>query len=211
MTMARQAFTLIEMLVVIGVLSVLVAIGYGGLINSRGNEGLESVSSLMSNLVRQARHTAMSTGAPVELQITGNTTSGFEIRGITQSPLYGQQFDSDQDLSNLAATTTELDLGHAGYGLPIGLPKSWTATQVRPELIRSDEDSFLIECSFRPPSDLQDIIAQNIDFISLLSIDTSGAGTPLLDLGVIPPTRLFYDTAHAYCRWTMGNRSRRSR
>jgi hypothetical protein len=123
----------------------------------------------------------------VELQLSGRNSEGYKISGITQNPLYGQQFDSSDDLGVFDLTNADLNLGHAGYGLPVGLPQTWTASRLRPELIRSADDSFVLECTYIPPSDLQDIIAQNIDFITLLSVDVSGSSTPLLDLGLVPP------------------------
>ncbi|TVR16187.1 MAG: prepilin-type N-terminal cleavage/methylation domain-containing protein [Planctomycetota bacterium] len=174
--MQRQGLTLIELLVVLSVIAVLMGITFGGLTRSRGGEGLESVASLTANLIRQARHTAISSGAPVELRVRENAQGRHEISGISQLLIHGEQFEDSTTFA-----MSDLPLGFAGYGFPVQASHSWQASSARIALLRRDSDSFFGELYYRPPA-----IHPGEDPILLVSIAYSANGDPL-DVGLYPP------------------------
>ena len=174
--MTRQGLTLIELLVVLSVIAVLMGITFGGLTRARGGEGIEAVSSLTANLIRQARHTAMSSGAPVELRVRQNANGRHEISGISQLLLHGEQFEDPGALG-----ISNPPLGYAGYGFPVQASTTWEASSPRIALMRQPTDSFFGELYYKPPSQ-----HPGEEAIILARISYSANGDPL-DSGLYPP------------------------
>lgn len=170
----RRAFTLVELLVVIGILVVIAGLSYGAILASGRARGVAAVESFIANLVRQARHTAMTSGAPVEVRIEQDPVSGrWQVRGITQLIVASETFEFtvDENGKTVQRSVDNDDVlptpGLAGYG--------WDPTHLfapdgtdygsknkerrryiipvdrRRPFIRSADDGFYISCWFRPP------------------------------------------------------------
>lgn len=111
----RVGFTLVEMLVVIGIIATIAAIGIGSTIGLGNRATAEGVEQVVSGLVRQARTTALATGAPVELRVEADSA---RITGVTQLPLYTESFDG------LPGGLSGSMPGIGGNGWMVGLPDS---------------------------------------------------------------------------------------
>ncbi len=94
---ARRGFTLTELLVVIAIVSALLAITVGGLFRNRTVNRLLATEQVLADFVRQARHAAKSTGAPVVLDIqpinASDPTLGWTVAGVSRSCIWSDSFD----------------------------------------------------------------------------------------------------------------------
>ena len=199
---SRPGFTLIELLVVIGILVVLAGIGYGAILSTRRQEAHRAVTALVSDFIRQARHTAMSSGAPVEVHISGATVG--HIQGFTQVVIVGEQCES---------FPSERVPGFAGYGAPIGRknpndpvssdsfgPWEIPTSSTRPMhiLLKSSQDpnilsSFYMECLICPlPVNWKDVNWTVFDPVKVRPLIAlalrEGSGQELVTLAIEPPT-----------------------
>jgi prepilin-type N-terminal cleavage/methylation domain-containing protein len=96
----RCGFTLVEMLVVICIMAIIAAIAFGSLFGMVGHNRLLATEQLIADSVRQARHTARSTGQPAVLTITpiadnaGKLVSA-QIAGTSRICTWSETFDED--------------------------------------------------------------------------------------------------------------------
>lgn len=101
-TSAQGAFSLVELLVVIGIIATMLGLVLGGLYRSRDGNRLLAAEHVLADAIRQARHTARSTGAPVELRltpvVTGSDVVGTRLAGVTRTALWSETFDKVRDL-----------------------------------------------------------------------------------------------------------------
>lgn len=102
---ARRGFTLIEMLTVIIIIGIVSGIALMGALSFRRGNALIAAEQLIVDVIRQARHTARSTGTPVILRISpvvnaAGTVVGGEIAGISQIPLASETFEDDERWQN---------------------------------------------------------------------------------------------------------------
>lgn len=140
----HRAFTLIEMLVVIGILMLLMGLTLGAM-NTRRTDKLVAAEQLVADMVRQGRHTARTSGAPVLLRIDQNERT---IAGVMRTPAWGTTFDGGTSLGD------NID-GYAGRGLMIE-----TATDALLEPIVERQNrfglpstvGFYLSCAVRPPT-----------------------------------------------------------
>lgn len=112
----KVAFTLIEMLVVIGIIMLLMGLTLGAM-NTRRTDKLVAAEHLVADMVRQGRHSARTSGAPVLLRIDQTERT---IAGVVRTPSWGTTFDG----LPLSADPEETPLpgnvdGYAGRGLLI--------------------------------------------------------------------------------------------
>lgn len=133
----RRAFSLIEMLAVIIIIMIIAGISLGSLMSFRRGTQLKIAEQLIVDFIRQAQHTARSSGAPVTLRLTsllnaeGRITSG-EISGVSHQLISTEAFEDDARWQNplngkadgatsTAAASEHLFSapGHAGHGLRI--------------------------------------------------------------------------------------------
>lgn len=161
---SREGFTLIEMLTVLLVVGAMMAITIGVILNSQSATGLRGAEATIASLVRQARHTALSTGAPVQLRFNKDQNS---VTGVTQQVVLADNFERNFDPST-RQPTTKRDIandpkpmpGLAGYGcnawhdsnegnLTQNLRELRGDTNVR--LMRKVGDGFYLSCWVRPP------------------------------------------------------------
>ncbi len=117
----RKAFTLVEMLMVIGLLMLLLGLSIGAVMRTPVHDRLLGTEQLLSDMIRQTRHTARSTGAPVLLIISSAPRT---ISGVSQTPIWSEGFD-EATLPTIASdwylqagsATQQRNLGQTGYGL----------------------------------------------------------------------------------------------
>ncbi len=112
----RGAFTLVEMLVVVSIMSIIAALAFGSLFGTVSHNRLLATEHLIADSVRQARHTARSTGQPAVLTITPVMDDavppkvvGGRIAGTSRICVWSETFDE-------AVLPT---LGAAGDGTPL--------------------------------------------------------------------------------------------
>jgi len=209
---STAAFTLMEMLTVIGIMAIIAGIAWAGILGSKRSAGLVGGTELVADLVRQARVTALSTGAPVELRFD---TQEQTITGVSQQPVFHVDFETD-------AGGTPVDdavaiPGVAGYGLVIGYPGIADPDfdqqpvdpstgidpgddpdhthyrrdlPVNPPLMRREGDGWLVECWFKAPPLTPELVtalvsAGTADPLPVLRIGTDDTyNTPEAFLGI---------------------------
>ncbi|MDA3963426.1 MAG: prepilin-type N-terminal cleavage/methylation domain-containing protein [Planctomycetota bacterium] len=169
--MRRSGFTLVEILVVIGLMAVVMGIAWAGVVGSRRTAGLVGAAELTADLVRQAHHTAQSTAAPVRLRLDKAART---ISGVSHIPLVGQSFehwywpvDSTRNPGELGpprgvdSSDLEQVPGASGFGFvlnnhfrsPSLSDPSLQALELptRQPLMRSQGDGFYASVLIRPP------------------------------------------------------------
>lgn len=168
-TLRRQAgFTLIEMLVVIGIMLLLMGLSIGAM-NSRKTDKLLASEQLIADLVRQGRHTARTSGAPVILRLDRTERT---IAGVIRTPSWGTTFDGAPTAEESAiADETPAGIGnidgYAGKGLLIIQPDDSITTfntiSRRNRFSLPSTEGFYISCAVRPP-------VQGMEWLPLLAI-----------------------------------------
>ena len=76
----RRGFSLVELLVVLAIIATMTGLVLSGLFTTRDTNRLLAAEQMLAGAIRQARHTARSSGSPVELRLTP-TLSGTEVVG----------------------------------------------------------------------------------------------------------------------------------
>ncbi|HEX3132406.1 MAG TPA: prepilin-type N-terminal cleavage/methylation domain-containing protein, partial [Planctomycetota bacterium] len=113
-TAAQGGFSLVELLVVLGIIAAMAGMVLGGLFRSRDSNRLLAAEQVLADAIRQGRHTARSTGAPVELRLTpllsGNDVIGAKLAGTSRTVLWSETFDRTRD-SNDDGVIDNHDLG----------------------------------------------------------------------------------------------------
>ena len=164
MTGARRAFTLIEMLIVIGIIMIFLALSIGAVMRTPAVNKLIGTEQLMSDMIRQARDTARSTGSPVQILISkANRT----VSGVSQVPVWNETFETapagttaaspwamQADVTNNLITA----LGQTGQGLlgstaMAGTPPASYPLLPSQSLARNTTtiDGFYLACAILPP------------------------------------------------------------
>ena len=114
-----------ELLAVISIIVIVMSISVAGLMGTKRNTGLLGAAELVADLSRQARVTALATGAPVQLIIDPNQRT---ISGIAQTPVLHCSFDQ--------GTPAGLPIG-SGEGIG---DRGWTMRHSDPIIYPSDFD-----------------------------------------------------------------------
>ena len=170
----QSAFSLVELMVVVGIIATMTGLVLGGVFRSRDGNRLLAAEHVLADAIRQARHTARSTGAPVELRLTpvlnGTEVVGATIAGVTRTVLWSETFDKLRD-SNDDGVIDDDDLGgqrlpepgEPANGVVVGRSGNGrVASDVHPivhELTRGTRlvrggrgDGFHLACSVLPPN-----------------------------------------------------------
>src|SRR5258708_7202903 len=117
----HSAFTLVEMMVVILIISILLALGIGAIMRKKATNRLLATEQLIADFVRQARHTARSSGAPVVLKIApvdaNDPTLGWTVSGVSRQCIWSESWDdsSGGSAARPAAAST-ITVGVNGNG-----------------------------------------------------------------------------------------------
>lgn len=82
---AQQAFTLVELLVVIGIFLLLMGLTIGSVVSTPKTDRMLAAEQVISDCIRQARHTARTGGQPVVLKLKRDERS---ISGLTRQVLW---------------------------------------------------------------------------------------------------------------------------
>ncbi len=157
---------------VIGIIVTMLGLVLGGLFRSRDGNRLLAAEHVLADSIRQARHTARSTGAPVELRLTpvlsGSDVVGAKLAGVSRVVLWSETFDKVRDLdddgvidaSDEAAVPPVTDgadgvvIGRSGNGRVASAVHPITHQLTRgTRLVRSGRttDGFYLACSVLPP------------------------------------------------------------
>ncbi|MFM2090065.1 MAG: hypothetical protein RLZZ127_554 [Planctomycetota bacterium] len=89
-TRGGSGFTLLELIIVIGILVALMGLTVGVWMRTGGGNAILGAEHLVVDAIRQARHTARSSGGPVVL-VFDRTAN--ELRGVSRFPLWQEGFD----------------------------------------------------------------------------------------------------------------------
>jgi prepilin-type N-terminal cleavage/methylation domain-containing protein len=81
----RRAFTLVELLVVIGIFLLLMGMTIGSVVSTPKLDRMLAAEQVISDAIRQSRHTARTSGQPVVLKLKKNERS---ISGLTRQVLW---------------------------------------------------------------------------------------------------------------------------
>ena len=174
---ARRGFTLIELLLVIGIIMIFLGLSIGAVMRAPRVNAIVGTEQMISDVIRQARHTARSSGAPVMIEIAQGDR---QVMGVSQLPIWMQGFEvigsptpANPDLIPLNFSTDSPSvqgLGLTGKGLVTDTSGA-TAQALAPialtrqnMLVRATTngrtEGFYISCSMRPgaPGDIDPLI-----------------------------------------------------
>ena len=169
---SRRGFTLIELLVVLVIMASLAALVLSGIFRGKDTNRLLGAEHMLADAVRQARHTARSSGAPVELRLTpvvdGTQVVGARMAGVSRTPIFHETFDGPTAVP-IAALGAGYDtmgntLGRSGNGRVVGpgtsagptVPPPYDSTDSHLEGLRllargATQNGFYLSCAARPP------------------------------------------------------------
>lgn len=191
----RSGFTLLELLVVLGIFALIAGVAWAGLIGARRTAGLTGAAQMISGFARQAHATALSSGAPVQVLIDADRLT---VSGVSQTPLIWDAFegvspspgfagaglvlnhpspgvfpsDADGDGNGIADWGTAADRSNVEARWFRNLPTNQA-------LVRNPSDGFYLSCWIKPPP-AKDAGAGAI--IPLVLIGREGAG----ETGIAP-------------------------
>ena len=113
--MPRRAFSLIELLVVLGLLVVISTIGVAAFSGTRKVSRLVGTEQLISGMIRQARMTARATGQAVMLYVDPDTRS---ISGVSRLAMWQSDCETTSEPFTGALTTSDFQtpFGRSGAG-----------------------------------------------------------------------------------------------
>ena len=96
-----RGFSLVELLVVLGIIATMTGLVLSGLFTTRDTNRLLAAEQMLAGAIRQARHTARSSGSPVELRLTptlsGTEVVGAKLGGVSRVCLWSETFDKERD------------------------------------------------------------------------------------------------------------------
>ena len=100
----RRGFSLVELLVVLAIIATMTGLVLSGLFTTRDTNRLLAAEQMLAGAIRQARHTARSSGSPVELRLTptlsGTEVVGAKLGGVSRVCLWSETFDKERDTND---------------------------------------------------------------------------------------------------------------
>jgi len=167
--MLHRGFTIIEMLVVIGILALLMGLTIGGIAAMGKTDRLLVTEHLVGNVIRQARHTARTSGSPVLVSIRTDAQGRGMVSGISRVPIWSEGFEAGTWLCSPQVG------GATGHGYRVSMPTlarpPYQPLDKRTKIVRGRKaDGFYLSCQVLPP---------------LITNSASGAGAtiPLILIG----------------------------
>ncbi len=122
--MIRRAFSLAELLVVIGIMLLLLGLSAGAFLRTTRINKVLATEHLIADMLRQARHTARTTGTPVMIEILApDPDKAGTIAGVSQVPIWNYAFEDllppNPQLSDLPLPDPKwlIETGHTGKAL----------------------------------------------------------------------------------------------
>jgi len=155
----RRGFTLVELTVVIVIIAILAGIGFGAIVANRNQNQGKIAANLVADVIRQARHTALSSGAPVELHLHEDA-GRWVIDGATQMPLWSEQFEGNDSTTRVDPIAGDHP-GFAGQGRLVTSGGTAIELDAAKGLLRDPDDSLFLECAVyaKPMASPADIFA----------------------------------------------------
>ncbi len=152
---ARDAFTLLELLIVIGILTTLMGLTVGAWLATSGGNALVGAEHLVVDTLRQARHTARTSGGPVVLVFDKDAR---QVRGVSRIPLWQEGFEgfdpTDTRITPGGRTGAALAPG-AGWSSEWSDPALGRPIDPLPRLNRLERpnrrDGWILSAAVRPP------------------------------------------------------------
>lgn len=148
---ARRGFTLVEMLAVILIVGLLMSLVVGSFFRTRTVSKLLASEQVLSDAIRQARHTARSTGAPALLKLSptrraDGTLLGGVITGVSRVWVWSEFFDHGQ-----GPQTSGFTIGMSGTGRFVNQDAPWMPPELdRPLRFRTGDGAYAA-VAVRPP------------------------------------------------------------
>lgn len=149
----RLAFTLAEMMTVIAIIAIISTLVVGSIFTLRTSNRLLAAEHAVADAIRQARHSARSTGSPVALRLSpvrsvpdGPVTGG-RITGVTRVCLYSNSFDRGH-----GPTDPGYGFGMSGTGRMVGPAAPWVPNEeAERDATLRPRDGLHLACAVRPP------------------------------------------------------------
>ncbi|MBA3699007.1 MAG: type II secretion system protein [Planctomycetes bacterium] len=174
----RRGFTLVEMLAVIMIIGLLMSLVVGSFFRTRTVNQLLASEQVLSDAIRQARHTARSTGAPALLKLSptrrpDGTLLGGIITGVSRVWVWSEFFDHGQALDVQGFT-----IGMSGTGRLVNQDAPWFPPELDRALRFRTGDGAYVAVAVRPPlaGQIGREIPKQIPLI-LVGTDNSAAGS----------------------------------
>ena len=204
----RAGVTLVELLVVMGIMLTLSTLGVVAFTRANRVNRLTATRDLVSDMARQARATARATARPVILRVepltdTTGTVTGAQLSGVTASPVIEEDFETPLVGGTTNQTKFRTALGSVGQGFvfssdPIDPDPS---TLERRGMLRT-KDGFHLSVAVYPPK--PDAGPQPLVMLATTATNDDAA-TSLAGLRLVPVTVPIYadtgaklsDTAHS--------------
>ena len=148
---SQRGFTLVEMMAVILIIGLLMSLVVGSFFRTRTVNKLLASEQVLSDAIRQARHTARSTGAPALLKLSptkrpDGSLLGGVITGVSRVWVWSEFFDHGQ-----GPQTTGFTIGMSGVGRHVSASAPWIPPDLdRPLRFRTGDGAY-VAVAVRPP------------------------------------------------------------
>lgn len=147
----HRGFTLVELLAVILIVGLLMSLVVGSFFRTRTLNKLLASEQVLSDAIRQARHTARSTGAPALLKLSpirrpDGSPLGGVITGVSRVWVWSEFFDHGQ-----APDTTGYTIGMSGTGRLVNQDAPWMPPELERALRFRAGDGAYAAVAVRPP------------------------------------------------------------
>ncbi len=160
----RRGFSLVELLVVIGIVAVMAGLVLSSLFRNRDSNRLLAAEHMLADSIRQARHTARSNNAPVELRIVpiveDGQVTGARVSGVTRVAIWGETFDGiGKVLPEINVPQNGWVIGRSGNGWapnntfpPYTSPYPYQFIRGQSLVRGKRSEGFYIACYVQPPA-----------------------------------------------------------
>lgn len=158
-----RAFTLVEMLLVIGLLMTLMGLTVGAIATTRNRDKLLVAEHLVTDLIRQARHTARSGGAPVTLFLSKADRT---LSGAVRVPAFGTDFEGSSTFPGVTGDALVFDAATGAQTFDL---------ESKDRIDRPGNRGFYLSCLIRLPA-----VNASQPIIPLVAVGTSPTITDMV-------------------------------